>query len=329
VSARPIARLARFVALPAVAAIACLSLTATSQADPTMTKSQAQQKVNDLYTQAADLNEAYNKAKIDATNANNKLGTIQGEIDAQQAKIDSLSTVVAQFAASAYRGGRISSLTSLLETNSPQTFLDQMATLGYLSATQRATVTDLVKTRSSLDKQLKEAQKTSTTASQALAVATQRNTEGHTLMDQAKAIEKEYHLISDGSIGTPPDNPEPPPARAVAVIQYAKAQLGKPYAWGAAGPSSYDCSGLTMMAWKQAGVDLPHQSYEQYIAITHIPLSQVEPGDLIFYGHSASGIHHVAIYVGGGKIIHAPDFNQVVKYADMRSMSDLFAAGRP
>ncbi|MFL6076430.1 MAG: NlpC/P60 family protein [Mycobacteriales bacterium] len=328
-SARPIARLVRYAALPAVAAVACLGLTATSQADPTMTKAQAQQKVTDLYKQAADLNEAYNKAKIDADNANKRLPVIQAQIDAQQSKIDSLSAVVAQFAASAYRGGRITSLTSLLETNSPQTFLDQMATLGYLSAAQRASLTDLVKTRKSLDKQLKDAQTTSTTASQALAVATQRNNEGHTLMDQAKSIEKQYHLYTDMSVGTPPDNPEAPPARAVAVIQYAKQQLGKPYSWGAAGPDRFDCSGLTMMAWRQAGVDLPHQSYDQYTSITHIPLSQIEPGDLIFYGRGASGIHHVAIYVGGGKIIHAPQENEVVKYADIHMESDLFAAGRP
>src|SRR5699024_12441360 len=85
-------------------------------------------------------------------------------------------------------------------------------------------------------------------------------------------------------------------------------QRGKPYVWGADGPDSYDCSGLTMRAFQHAGASLPRTTGAQYAATTHVPVDQMRPGDLIFYSSngSASGIYHVAIYAGDGMRVHAP-----------------------
>lgn len=96
-----------------------------------------------------------------------------------------------------------------------------------------------------------------------------------------------------------------------AVIAEAKRQLGKPYVWGANGPNSFDCSGLTQWAWRAGGVNLPHYSGAQYSATTHISLSEIRPGDLIFY---ESPDTHVALYIGNGTIIHAPNSRSVVRY---------------
>ncbi len=111
----------------------------------------------------------------------------------------------------------------------------------------------------------------------------------------------------------PPEPPAPPapPAPtggAGTAIAFARAQAGEPYRWGAAGPSSWDCSGLTMQAWAAAGVTLPHYSVAQYQAGTPIAAAQLRPGDLVFWSSSSSpsGIHHVALYVGDGMIVHAP-----------------------
>jgi cell wall-associated NlpC family hydrolase len=106
-------------------------------------------------------------------------------------------------------------------------------------------------------------------------------------------------------------NPTPPPAPgggAQAAIAFARAQLGEPYHWGAAGPGSWDCSGLTMGAWSAGGKSLPHYSVAQYQQSTPIAASQLQPGDLVFWGSSSSSssIYHVALYVGDGRIIHAP-----------------------
>jgi cell wall-associated NlpC family hydrolase len=92
------------------------------------------------------------------------------------------------------------------------------------------------------------------------------------------------------------------------VLDYARAQVGEPYQWGAAGPDSWDCSGLTMRAWQTAGISLPHYTVAQYYAGTPISAGELRPGDLVFWSSSSSpdGIHHVALYLGDGMIVHAP-----------------------
>ena len=103
-------------------------------------------------------------------------------------------------------------------------------------------------------------------------------------------------------------DPPAPSGGAQAAIAFARAQLGEPYRWGAAGPSSWDCSGLTMGAWSAGGKSLPHYSVAQYQQSTPISASELQPGDLVFWGSSSSSssIYHVALYVGDGRIIHAP-----------------------
>jgi cell wall-associated NlpC family hydrolase len=104
----------------------------------------------------------------------------------------------------------------------------------------------------------------------------------------------------------------PVSGRASAAVAEAYRQLGKPYKWAAAGPDSFDCSGLTMWAWARAGVSLPHSSRAQFDLGTHVSQSELRPGDLTFYG---SPIHHVGIYIGNGNMINAPQTGDVVRIA--------------
>ncbi|TDD70530.1 hypothetical protein E1262_09860 [Jiangella aurantiaca] len=105
-----------------------------------------------------------------------------------------------------------------------------------------------------------------------------------------------------------PEQPDPPSGGAQAAVDYAFAQLGKPYEWGADGPDSFDCSGLTMRAWEAGGVDLPHWSVAQAQRVDRVSYSDLRPGDLIFWSDNgeASGVYHVGLYIGGGQMIHAP-----------------------
>jgi peptidoglycan DL-endopeptidase CwlO len=130
---------------------------------------------------------------------------------------------------------------------------------------------------------------------------------------------------------TPPASPPPAPAPplpksppggsggADRAIAFAKAQLGDPYVWGAAGPDAWDCSGLMLRAWAQAGVYLPHYSVAQYYAGSPISVGDLRPGDLVFWGTTSSpdSIHHVAMYIGGGQIIHAPRTGRPVSIDSM------------
>jgi peptidoglycan DL-endopeptidase CwlO len=107
---------------------------------------------------------------------------------------------------------------------------------------------------------------------------------------------------------TPTTPPPAPAGGAAAAIAFARAQIGDPYQWGAAGPDRWDCSGLTMRAWQAGGISLPHYSAGQYDASTPIAEGDLQPGDLVFWGSSSSpsSIYHVALYTGGGMIVHAP-----------------------
>jgi cell wall-associated NlpC family hydrolase len=116
-----------------------------------------------------------------------------------------------------------------------------------------------------------------------------------------------------------------PNAQAQAAVDAALSQVGKPYQWGAAGPNSYDCSGLTMWSWAHAGVSLPHSSSSQYGATVRVAQGDWEPGDLLFFG---SPIHHVGMYIGNGQMVEAPYTGQYVRVVSA-SRSDLVGAGRP
>ena len=101
------------------------------------------------------------------------------------------------------------------------------------------------------------------------------------------------------------------------AVAYAMAQVGKAYVWGAAGPSAFDCSGLTMAAWSQAGVSLPHSAAAQYNTGRHVSESELAPGDLVFY---YSGISHVGMYIGNGKIVNALNPGSGVRISGLHDM---------
>ncbi len=119
----------------------------------------------------------------------------------------------------------------------------------------------------------------------------------------------------------------PPPTRAARseVVSVAMRYLGAPYHWGADGPNSFDCSGFTMFVFRQVGVSLPHNSGAQFGSGERVSRSDLQPGDLVFFG---SPIHHVGIYVGGGSYIHSPRTGDVVRVAAL-DRGDYAGAVRP
>ena len=131
-------------------------------------------------------------------------------------------------------------------------------------------------------------------------------------------------VVLNHDTGTAPTNPPPPPnSGAATAVSQAKAQLGKPYEWAAAGPDKFDCSGLTMYVWAKAGKQLPHNAAAQYNATARVAIADLQPGDLVFFG---SDLHHVGIYVGSGQMIDAPQTGEVVRY-DSIFRSDLVQSG--
>ena len=127
------------------------------------------------------------------------------------------------------------------------------------------------------------------------------------------------------SSAPPVTKPAPPQGKGAGqAVAVARAQIGKPYRWGASGPDSFDCSGLTMYAWRAAGVSLPHSTYAQWAATPHISRSDLQPGDLVYF----SGLNHMAIYSGGGMMIEAPHTGLNVREVPLRT-GDFYGASRP
>jgi cell wall-associated NlpC family hydrolase len=140
---------------------------------------------------------------------------------------------------------------------------------------------------------------------------------------------------SDGSgsgVPVPTGSPHGSSSAGTEAVAWAKQQLGLPYRWGGAGPDSYDCSGLTMRAWQHAGVALPHYAASQYAQSAKVPYSGIRPGDLIFYATDPgrpSSIHHVTMYIGGGRMIEAPYTGANVRIVAVRWSRTMPWAGRP
>ena len=122
---------------------------------------------------------------------------------------------------------------------------------------------------------------------------------------------------SSADVGVDPGSIPAPSSGAAAAVEYAREQIGKPYIYAGTGPEGFDCSGLTMMAWAQGGVSMSHGSQSQYLSFPHVPISALQPGDLVFFGSSGPSNHHVGLYVGGGTMIEAPHTGAYVRYSSI------------
>ena len=156
------------------------------------------------------------------------------------------------------------------------------------------------------------------------ALARQRAAQQALLLAQQQAAAAQAAAPAISIPVTAAPAPVPTGSGGAAAVAAAESRLGDPYVWGAAGPNSFDCSGLTMWAWAHAGVSLPHYSGAQYDSTTHIPMSDLQPGDLVFFANPGE---HEAMYIGNGQIIEAPYTG-----ADVRIMplySQFVLASRP
>ncbi|WP_432252488.1 NlpC/P60 family protein [Streptomyces sp. HNM1019] len=142
---------------------------------------------------------------------------------------------------------------------------------------------------------------------------------------ETAARKKQQEQNGDSGSGSTAPSAPADSSKAAQAIAFAKAQLGKPYVWGATGPSSFDCSGLTQAAWKSAGISLPRTTWDQVKAGTRVSTSQLQPGDLVFF---YDDISHVGLYIGDGMMIHAPKPGDVVKKAPITEMP-IYGSVRP
>lgn len=317
--------------LAAVAVLAVgVTLTPSATAAPKHDLAAVRKKVDSLGETVSKVTEQYDQARIALTAAKKKVAALNKQADRQQAEAEKLRKSIAAMAASAYMGG-VSDLATLATAKSPQDVVDKATSLDQLSAQDRNKIEQyehatrlLAGERKAARSALSQQQRIASSLKSKKATILKALGKQKALLDQLSAAGRNDNRASRGD-RTPLNLPSAS-GRAGAAIAFAKAQLGKPYEWGADGPGSYDCSGLTMASWRQAGVSLPHSSQQQYSSLPHVPRSALQPGDLVFFG---SPIHHVGIYVGNNQMIDAPNSGEVVRYDSIDHMGTYAGAGRP
>ena len=313
--------------LVGVAALVVLAPASAALADPT--PEELQKQINDGNNALELVVESYNKVNEDLNATRAALAALETKLQPLQDQLNAAGSNVDQIAATAYRSGGsgLRTVSLLLDAKSSGTLMDQLATLqqmSHLHQVQLDSYTTAKRNYESEKARLNDLLATQNTLKTELA-AKKTKIEGD--IARLDAMQRKVNTATGKTTTPAKTNYGPAPAvsgSAGKVVDFAWAQLNEKYVFGAAGPDTWDCSGLTMMAWKQAGVTLPHNAAQQYSKVRHITRSQLAAGDLVFY----NDLGHVGIYIGNNQIIHAPNSRTVVKVGPIDG-DPIVGFGRP
>ncbi|WP_330338254.1 C40 family peptidase [Streptomyces sp. NBC_00557] len=313
----------------------------TDHAKPSL--EEVEKKVDDLYRQAESATEKYNAAKERTGRQRGRVDALRDELARRTERLNKAREELGSFAAAQYRTGAAAPGTAtFLLANDPQDYFDQSQLMNRLTSREKRAVdayigeqaatmkerrqaSDSLRTLDASQRDLRTAkatvQRKLASARELLATLTAQEKARLAAIEREKQQEAARRAAelakqqaarqqadsssstasASGSAGSTASSSYD--TKAEKALAFARAQLGKPYVWGATGPDSYDCSGLTQAAWKAAGVTLPRTTYDQVGAGTTVSLADARPGDLIFF---YDDISHVGVYIGNGMMIHAP-----------------------
>jgi peptidoglycan DL-endopeptidase CwlO len=350
---RPTSRLSRSLSIAgAVALIVGFSAT-SGQAAPgapssaPTTSAQAMAQLKAFNEQFEKVTEQYNDARIllGKRTAQSKDATAKATAAAKT--VSAFRGRIKQLVTSETRSDPFGTFGAMLSSNSPGDFAAQASIIDVVSSRRAAVLTEATKASTAAAKAASDAKAAQAAAAKLASDLSAKRTllakqaaQSKSMFDRLSAAEKQSYRDSQAQppadrasrsetrttpTETAPVVNVPASGGAATAIAAARSKLGSPYVWAASGPSTFDCSGLTMYAWGRAGVSLPHSSAMQMSSGRRVSPSALQPGDLVFYG---SPVHHVALYVGGGQVIHAPQTGDVVRYASV-DMMPITGAVRP
>jgi cell wall-associated NlpC family hydrolase len=312
--------------LTATAAAAVVASTQSAQADPLPdpSKKGVKAQVDRLYEEATQATEKYNGANEKREKLQKQIANLQDTVARGQGELNELRNELGTIATAQYRQGGVDPSVQLILSSDPEGYLEKAATLDRLSSKQLAVLKLAQSKQLSLDQQRREASeelkelakiqddlKDRKREIQGKLAKAQKLLNTLTAEERARiaAEEERANRASERAVLS---NEASASQRAAAALNAAKSRVGMPYVWGASGPTSFDCSGLTSWAFKQAGVSIPRTSQEQANAGARInSLSALKPGDLIIM---RTDLSHVGFYAGNGQILHSPKPGAQVRY---------------
>jgi peptidoglycan DL-endopeptidase CwlO len=290
-----------------------------AQAEPDIDDVQA--RVDTLFHEAEQASERLNDAKLELAELRGDMVSLQADQDRQDTKLESAREDLQDSIISQYEGQNLSAVGVVANTDDANSFVSNLSTMSAYNELQAQLFDSFTTEAKALDiRQKATTQRAAEIQKKQDQLVAEKKTidtklaAAKDLLEELKAEEREA-LLSRGSVEMP--SGVDAAGRAAIAIRYAMAQVGKSYVYGAAGPNSFDCSGLMMMAWAQAGISLPHSSGAQYGVGRHVASGDLQPGDLVFY---YSPISHVAMYIGNGLIVEAANPGAGVRVAGVFSM---------
>ncbi|WP_030233551.1 MULTISPECIES: C40 family peptidase [unclassified Streptomyces] len=329
------ARTAATIALAGAAT--ATGLDGTGHAEPQLTPGQVKAKVDELYQEAEVATEKYNGAKEKAEHARERLTALQDRAARKEERLNTARDALGSVAAAQYRAGGIDPALQLALSDDPDRYLQNAEFVERTGDRQRSAV-------AGVREQLREIEQLRGAAHIELTSLKSRQTElrrhkktitgklgsARRLLSRLTVQERAAFgdapgtdrasrstAVRDGLAAPGSAGSQAPNSRAAAAVSYAYQKLGSPYVWGATGPDAFDCSGLVQAAYRSAGVSLPRTTYSQIDAGRRVSRSELLPGDLVFF---YAGISHVGIYVGNGRMIHAPNPSAPVRVAPLDEM---------
>lgn len=302
--------LRRGLALVAVLFVGLLPA-APVHAEPSVEEIDAQ--IDKQWDQLEPTIEQFNKIRVEIKANQKKAADLEKKIQPLSLEAELSMTKIGSLASRYYKTGPTSNLNALLETGKASTLTEQLALLERLASQERAQIAGVLAVRDRYNKQKQELD---------ALIAEQRAKEKE-LADKRKHIESEIKRLTAmlpktvvKAAGCPTITGVVSSAARTA-IRVACAQVGKPYVFGANGPNAFDCSGLTQYAYRAAGIYLTHHTGHQWNEGRAVSRSEARPGDLIFF---KSDLSHVGLYIGDGKMVHAPRTGKPVQVSSIYNM---------
>lgn len=307
-------------ALTGTIALSVSSPSSPAQAEPDIDT--VRDRVERLLHQAEQASERYNDARLELSELNSDLDSLEADQDRQDDVLDGVRADVRDVIIQRYQNGGLGPTGELLASDS-DAFLDEVSTLSTVDGIQDSLLSDYGRELEAYSIRREQTEERRDDVRELKATLRDEKKSADSKLAEAKSIlskleeEERASILSRGGERAPDPSSISASGRAAIAIRYALAQVGDSYVFGAAGPNAFDCSGLTMMAWGQAGVSLPHSSRAQMGSGTPVSKSQLQPGDLVFY---YSPVSHVAIYLGNGMIVHAANPGAGVKVSSVDEM---------